>query len=230
MNETGQKIRVVVVDDHQIVREGLRLIVEIEGEDMVLVGDAADGAAALRLLEETQPDVVLMDIRMPGMDGIEAVQQIRTRWPQMAVLILTTYNEEDLLLRGLQAGASGYLLKEAGRATLLHAIRTAVRGGIVTLHAEVMARLLTHTVPGVRTQASDASAALAAGLELTEREREVLTYVARGARSKEIAAQLGISTRTVTAHLTSIFTKLQVDSRASAVARAMEQGWLPRRG
>lgn len=122
-----QRIRVVVVDDHMVVRDGLRLILQIEGKDMELVGDAADGALALQLIEETQPDVVLMDLRMPGMDGVEAITQIRSRWPRIAVVILTTYNEDELMLRGLRAGACGYLLKDVNRETLLNAIRSAAQ-------------------------------------------------------------------------------------------------------
>src|SRR6266705_5076105 len=105
MSEEHTPIRVVVVDDHLVVREGLRMMLEVAGKgSFALIGDAADGATALRLVEETQPDVVLMDLRMPGMDGLEAITQIRSRWPQIAVVILTTYNEDDLMLRGLRVG------------------------------------------------------------------------------------------------------------------------------
>src|SRR5215469_16202981 len=107
-----KRVRVVIVDDHQIVRDGLRLILQIEGNDIEMGGDASDGVTALRLVEKVQPDVVLMDLRMPGMDGLEAIAQLRARWPDIAVVILTTYNEDDLMLRGLRAGACGYLLKD----------------------------------------------------------------------------------------------------------------------
>src|SRR5258707_7323144 len=125
MSDKQALIRVVVVDDHLIVREGLRMMLELAGEGFALVGDATDGASALRLIEETQPDVVLMDVRMQGMDGLEAVAHIRVAWPQIAVIILTTYNEDELMLRGLSAGARGYLLKDINRETLFHAIRAA---------------------------------------------------------------------------------------------------------
>ena len=217
-------IRVLIVDDHLVVREGLRLILETS-EGIELVGDAADGASAVRLLEEVQPDVVLMDLRMPGMDGIECIERIRAAWPHIAVVILTTYNEDDLMIRGLRAGACGYLLKDTNRETLFNAIRTAARGETL-LQPEIMARLLSHTG---RNESRPLSGNRD-GLELTGREREVLAGVARGERSKEIAARLGITERTVKAHLASIYTKLNVDSRASAVAVAIERGILPKQG
>ena len=222
MSET---IRVLIVDDHLVVREGLRLILETS-EEIELVGDAADGASAVRLVSEVQPDVVLMDLRMPGMDGIEAIERIRAEWPHIAVVILTTYNEDDLMIRGLRAGACGYLLKDTNRETLFNAIRTAARGETL-LQPEMMTRLLSHTVSNESRFLPTSSRG---GLELTEREREVLTRVAHGERSKEIAARLGITERTVKAHLASIYTKLDVDSRASAVAVAIERGILLQRG
>ncbi len=221
-----KRIRVVIVDDHQIVRDGLCLILQIEGKDMEMVGNASNGVTALRLrlIEKVQPDVVLMDLRMPGMDGLEAITQIHARWPNIAVVILTTYNEDELMLRGLRAGACGYLLKDVNRETLLHSIRLAARGETL-LQPEVFARLLSLT----QSSSSDATAERAKKadkLELTERERSILTGVARGKRSKEIAAHLGITAATVAAHLTNIYAKLGADSRASAVAIALQRGLL----
>lgn len=223
-----KRIRVVIVDDHQIVRDGLCLILHIEGKDMEMVGNASNGATALRLIEKVQPDVVLMDLRMPGMDGLEAITQIHARWPNIAVVILTTYNEDELMLRGLRAGACGYLLKDVNRETLLHSIRRAARGETL-LQPEVFARLLSLTLPS----SSDAPAERATKADkraLTERERSILTYVARGERSKEIAAHLGITAATVAAHLTTIYAKLGADSRASAVAIALQRGLLSLEG
>lgn len=219
-------IRVVVVDDHQVVRDGLRMMLEILGKGFALGGDAADGASALRLVEETQPDVVLMDLRMPGMDGLETIRQMHARWPQIALVILTTYNEDDLMLRGLQAGACGYLLKDTNRETLFQAIRCAARGETL-LQPDILARLLAHTVSSPSSASSPRPVDTARSTGLTERERSILVGVARGERSKEIAARLGITTHTVAAHLTSIYNKLGVDSRASAVAVAMQRGLLP---
>jgi len=217
-------IRVVIADDHLMVRKGLRLMLEEMGEHISLVGEAADGAAALRFVAEVQPDVVLMDLRMPGMDGLEAIGHIRAEFPQVAVLILTIYNEDELMIRGLRAGACGYLLKDTSQETLYQAICSAARGELL-MQPDTMARLLSQIPQRRPSLTHTAGGAL---LELTEREREVLEAVASGERSKEIAAQLGITTRTVGAHLTSIYTKLGVDSRTAAVALALERGLLKR--
>lgn len=221
---TDKVLRILVADDHLVVRKGLRLLLEEMGEGFTLVGEAGDGKEAIRLTGELQPDVVLMDVRMPGMDGLEAIEQIHQSWPQIAIVILTTYTDDKALLRGLQAGACGYLLKEASAETLFHAIRTAARGEFL-FQPEIMARILARTQRAAPTSASGVSPG-GATTELTERERAILTAVAHGQRSKEIAHQLGVSERTVKAHLTNIYTKLQVDSRASAVASALERGLL----
>src|SRR5579872_7191562 len=118
MTEEKTEVRIVVADDHLVVREGLRFMLEEADEGIVLVGEAGDRASALDVVGKVQPDVVLMDLRMPGMDGLEAIKRIRATWPHIVVLILTTYNEDDLMIRGLQAGACGYLLKDTDRATL----------------------------------------------------------------------------------------------------------------
>ena len=213
----NKKIRVVTVDDHALVREGLRLMLATS-EDLELIGDASEGAAALRLIEDCQPDVVLLDLRMPGLDGMEVLERLRKSWPQIAVLILTTYDEDELVIRGLQLGACGYLLKETPIDALFHAIRTAARGEIL-VQPEIMARILSHTSYPTASLNGQPSY-----MQLTRREQEVLAGVARGERSKEIAAHLGITERTVRAYLTNIYTKLNVDSRASAVAVAKEHG------
>jgi NarL family two-component system response regulator YdfI len=218
-------IRVLVADDHLIIRQGLRLIFET-CDDIQLAGEAADGAEAVRLAGELQPDVVLMDLRMPGMDGLAAIEQLHESQPELAVVILTTFNEDELMLRGLQAGAKGYLLKDTGREALFNAIRAAARGDTL-LKPEIMARLLAYTQAKSAARAPAGEAA-ARGPALSEREKEVLAGVARGERSKEIAARLGISERTVKAHLDSIFNKLGVDSRAAAVSEALKRGLLAR--
>lgn len=220
-----KRIRVVIADDHLMVRKGLRLMLEEEGEDVELVGDAADGATAVTLVGQLQPDVVVMDIRMPGMDGIVALQRIHAAWPHVAVLLLTTYNDDELLIQGLQAGACGYFLKDTPLATLLNAIRSAARGEVL-IQPEIMARLLSHTTIASHTTSSSSSAHTLSSMELSKREREVLAGVACGERSKEIAARLGITERTVRAYLTNIYTKLNVDSRSSAVAVAIARGLL----
>jgi NarL family two-component system response regulator YdfI len=224
----SEVIRIVVVDDHPIVREGIRLMLATS-DDLVLVGDAADGATALRMVEELQPDVVLLDMRMPGMSGLEVLESLRKAWPQIAVLILTTYNEDELIVRGFQAGASGYLLKEGSLEALFHALR-AVAHGEVVVQPEIMARVLSHSASSATTSSPATNlhlTPLPGYMELTKREQEVLAGVASGERSKEIAKRLGITERTVRAYLTNIYTKLNVDSRASAVAVAIARGLLP---
>jgi len=212
-------IRVLVTDDHLVVREGLRLILETV-DDIEWMGEASDGAEALRLVEELRPDVILMDLRMPGMDGLTAVEHLRQEQPHVAVVILTTYNEDDLMLQGLRAGARGFLLKDTNRDTLLDTIRAAARGETL-LTPEVMGRVLAHAGPTASTLAADEPT------DLTDRELEVLVAVSEGERNKEIARRLSITERTVKAHLTSIYNKLGVDSRAAAIAVAAQKGWLP---
>jgi NarL family two-component system response regulator YdfI len=174
-----KSIRILIADDHLIIRQGLRLILETE-EDFDLVGEAIDGAEALRLCAETKPEVVLMDLRMPGMDGLTAIERLRVEQPEIAVVILTTFNEDDLMMRGLQAGAKGYLLKDTDRETLFNTIRAAKRGETL-LKPEVIARVLSK---------AGESNKFGASTDLTERELEVLQAVAQGERSKEIAIRL----------------------------------------
>ncbi|MGW8225825.1 MAG: response regulator transcription factor [Anaerolineales bacterium] len=212
-------IRVLITDDHLIVREGLRLILET-ADDVQVVGEAADGAACLSLVPDLTPDVVLMDLQMPGMDGITAIGHLRREHPEIAIVILTTFNEDEMMLRGLQAGARGYLPKDTDRQTLLNTITAAARGETL-LKPEILSRVLA-------LQQDSSSAAATSNQEsiLTSREREVLRAAALGERNKEIAYKLGISERTVKAHLSSIYNKLGVDSRAAAVAVAAQSGLL----
>jgi NarL family two-component system response regulator YdfI len=209
-------IRILVADDHLIIRQGLRLILETQ-DGFELVGEAGDGAEAVRLCGELNPHVVLMDLRMPGMDGLTAIERLRAEQPEVAVVILTTFNEDDLMVRGLGLGARGYLLKDTSREALFETIRAAARGETL-LRPEVMAKLIA--------KVGSAQPPAASGIELSERELEVLKGVAQGERSKEIALRLGISERTVKAHLASIYNKLGVDSRAAAIAAAAQKGWL----
>jgi NarL family two-component system response regulator YdfI len=210
-------IRILVADDHLIIRQGLRLILETE-DGFEMIGEAADGAEAVRLCADLKPDVVLMDLRMPGMDGLAAIECLRVEQPEVAVVILTTFNEDDLMMRGLRAGAKGYLLKDTDRETLFNTMRAAARGETL-LKPEIIARVLS--------KAGETGAQVASATDLTKRELEVLRAVAQGERSKEIALRLGISERTVKAHLASIYNRLGVDSRAAAIAVAAQKGLLP---
>jgi two-component system, NarL family, response regulator YdfI len=212
-------IHILIADDHLIIRQGLRLILETE-PDLELVGEAADGAEAIRLCAKLHPDVVLMDLRMPGMDGLTAIERLHTEQPEVAVVILTTFNEDELMLRGLQAGARGYLLKDTDRAALFDTIRAAARGETL-LKPAIMAKLLASAGSHTLNKKPMEPAPM-----LTDRESQVLEGVARGERSKEIAARLGISERTVKAYLASIYDKLGVDSRAAAIAVAAQKGLL----
>jgi len=209
-------IKLLIADDHLIIRQGLRLILETE-PDFELIGEASDGAEALKLCKKLKPHVVLMDLRMPNMDGLTAIEKLRVEQPEIAIVILTTFNEDELMLRGLQAGARGYLLKDTDRSTLFDTIRAAARGETL-LKPEIMARVLS--------QRNTTKAETNASLNLTDRELQVLEAVAHGERSKEVASHLGISERTVKAHLASIYQKLEVDSRAAAIAVAAQNGLL----
>ena len=211
-------IKVLVVDDHLIIREGLRLIFDtVDGIEVI--GEAQDGLEAIEQVNTLQPDVVLMDLMMPRMDGITAIEELRKQHPELAIIILTTYQENDLMLRGLAAGARGYLLKDTDRGMLINTIQAAARGEVL-LSPELMQQVLKAQTVQPETEQSPAEDLL------SEREIEVLQHVAMGERNKEIAYHLGITERTVKAHLTHIYQKLQVDSRAAAVAEAGKRGMI----
>jgi two-component system, NarL family, response regulator YdfI len=212
-------IRVMITDDHAIVREGLSMILET-ADNIEIVGEAADGAECLRLVPEQAPDVILMDLQMPGMDGLTTINHLRRDHPQIGIVILTTFNEDEMMLQGLQAGARGYLLKDTDRETLLDTIQAAAKGETL-LRPEILSRAL-----GVIPSSSKSISTGTSENPLTERETEVLHAAAQGDRNKEIAYKLNISERTVKAHLTSIYNKFGVDSRAAAVAIATQKGLL----
>ncbi|MBC8504937.1 MAG: response regulator transcription factor [Anaerolineales bacterium] len=214
-------IRVIVTDDHVIVRDGLQLILET-AEGIEVVGVAADGEQALRLTAEQNPDVILMDLRMPNMDGLTAIEHLQRDHSGVAVVILTTYNEDQMVMRALQAGAKGYILKDVTRESLIRTIQAAARGETL-LSPEVMQKVLAFSQsPPEQPKPKDS-----AGITLTDREQEVLEAVATGETNKGIAFQLGISERTVKAHLKTTYDKLGVDSRAAAIAVAAQRGMLP---
>lgn len=205
-------IRILIVDDHEVVREGLRAILQTDPE-VELVGEAGDGSEAVRLAAELEPDVVLMDLSMPGIGGIEAIEQIKELDLPLEIVILTTYADDELIVRGLRAGARGYLLKDAGRKALFDSIRAAHRGELL-LPSSVAARVMTHLEkPGA-----------AHHQDLSARELQVLALMVEGAANKQIGGRLEIAERTVKAHVTSIFMKLEVGSRAEAVAVALRKG------
>jgi DNA-binding NarL/FixJ family response regulator len=202
-------IRILIVDDHPVVRDGLRGMLAGEA-DFEVVGEAASGAEAVLLTERDRPDVVLMDLQMPGVDGATATAEIAERFPGTRVLVLTTYDTDADILRAVEAGATGYLLKDAPRERLFPAIRSAARGETV-LAPTVATRLVNR----MRVPAEEA---------LTSREIEVLELVARGSSNADVAASLFISEATVKTHLLHIFGKLGVDDRTAAVVSALERG------
>lgn len=211
------RITIVVVDDHPVVRNGLvALLGTIPGFDVV--GEAADGNAAVRVVEEVQPDVVLMDVRMPGMDGVEATRRIREKVPGCRVLTLTMHDDDATVFTAMKAGAQGYLLKEAEQDDIVRAVH-AVMAGEAIFGPGVATRLLGYFAEPPTMVGADVNFP-----ELTERERTILDLLAQGKRNSDIAAQIYLSPKTVSNHLTSIFAKLQVAGRGEAIVRAREGG------
>jgi DNA-binding NarL/FixJ family response regulator len=211
-------VRVVLVDDQTLVRTGFRLMLDETG-DIEVVGEAADGSQALTVVSRTRPDVVLMDVRMPGLDGIEATRRIRSGPHPARVIILTTFDLDEYVLAGLRAGASGFLLKDALAADLISAVRVVAAGEAVAAPS-VTRRLIAHYL-GTATPAPAAGRRLAA---LTVREREVLTLVTRGLANAEIATALTLSESTVKTHLGRVLAKLDLRDRVQAVILGYECG------
>jgi DNA-binding NarL/FixJ family response regulator len=215
---SGGPIRLLIADDHPVVRDGLSGIFEGDA-DFEVLGQAADGAQAVDLAERLAPDVVLMDLRMPGLDGLGAIAELARRGNGARVLVLTTYDTDADVLPAIQAGATGYLLKDAPRTELLRAVRAAARGESV-LSPSVASRVLGR----VRRPGSDEPA------ELSPRELEILELVARGTTNREAARRLFISEATVKTHLLHIYAKLGVNDRAAAVAAGFDRGLLTPKG
>ena len=211
-------IRVLLADDQSLVRAGFRMILRAEA-DLEVVGEAADGFAAVAEVEARRPDVVLMDVRMPELDGIEATARITQRWPDTKVLVLTTFDLDEVVYGALRAGASGFLLKDAPEERLVTAIRVVADGG--SLFAPSVTRRL------VEEFARRAPAAVPAALgDLTARELEVLTLMARGLTNGEIAREIYVTENTVKTHVARVLMKLNLRDRVQAVVTAYESGLL----
>jgi two-component system, NarL family, response regulator LiaR len=210
-------IRVLIADDHAVVRQGLRTFLDLQ-EEIDVVGEAADGEEALAAIEELAPDVVLMDLVMPRLDGIEAIRRIRERTPATRVIVLTSFLDDDKVFPAVRAGAAGYLLKDVQPQELVRAIRT-VRDGQALLHPAVAARLMEEIADDSRRRAPD---------PLTPREREVLALLARGLSNKAIARECGVSEKTVKTHVSNILGKLGVNDRTQAALWAVREGLVPK--
>jgi DNA-binding NarL/FixJ family response regulator len=213
------KIRILLADDHVLVRQGTRELLERE-EDLEVVAEAGDGEEAVRLVESKQPDVAIMDIAMPRLNGIEATRQIKSLHPATAVLVLTAFDDDQYVFALLEAGAAGYLLKDVPANELVGAVR-AVHSGESVLHPAI-ARKVINRFAQPRSGCEEESQLE----QLTEREMEVLRLAAKGMTNREIARTLSISVRTVQVHLSNIFGKLRVGSRTEAVLLALRNGWL----
>ena len=208
------KTRIMIVDDHEVVRLGMRAAFEAE-PDLVVVGEASNGAEALAKMPVLDPELILMDVRMEKMDGIEACREIKSRYPDVIILMITSYTDEDAVISSILAGASGYLLKHLSRSELLRSIRRASSGQSL-IDAEATKRAMEHL-----TQMP--------GSELTEREREVLALVARGFTNKQIADKLYVSEKTARNHVSHILEKLGLSRRSEAAAFAVEHKLVPPR-
>jgi two-component system response regulator NreC len=214
----NDQIRVLVADDHTIVRSGVRLL--LEGEpDIAVVGEALDGNEAIALAESLLPDVVLMDIAMPGMDGLEATRHIKARWPEIDVLVLTMHRTDDYFFEMLKAGASGYVLKGAQTDELIHALRVVSRGEVF-LYPTMASRLVDDYLN--REESDNYS-----DLPLSPREKEIMMLLADGYNNKEIADKLVVSPSTVHTHRSNLMAKLGLNSRHELVQYARQRGLLP---
>lgn len=214
-----EKVKVMVVDDHTLVREGTAKMLEMTGEFHV-VGQASLATEALEMIPRLVPEIILMDIKMPGLNGIEATRAIKQEWPDIEVIVLSMYDEDEYVVEAVKAGATGYLLKDASQDELVRAIRIVHSGGSL-----IQPGLARKVLREFAHMARESSVVERDPLkDLSEREIEVLQYVAEGKANREIADALVISEKTVKAHLRSIFRKLEVTDRAQAVAHAMRKG------
>jgi DNA-binding NarL/FixJ family response regulator len=212
------QIRVLLADDHVLVRQGIRQFLEDEA-DIEVIAEANDGAEAIQMIQEQQPDIAILDIRMPQVSGVEATRRIKDRFPQVRVLILTAYDDDPYVFALLQAGADGYVLKTASSEELVRAVHTVYKGQSA-LSPEIASKV-------VRQMASGKPVAAEEQVEpLTERELDVLRLAAQGKTNRAIGGLLDISHRTVQGHLASIYGKLEVNSRTEAVTEALRRGWI----
>jgi two-component system, NarL family, response regulator LiaR len=214
-----EKINILLAEDHKVVREGTKRLLESQS-DFNVIGEASDGLEAVELVRKLKPEIIIMDVSMPNLNGIEATKQIKAIYPNIAVLVLTGYDDDEYVFALLEAGAAGYLLKEASGEELIDAIRQVMTGEPV-LHPKIMKKVLNR----LRTPIEEPALQLP-GDVLSDREMEVLRLAAKGMSNMEIADSLTLSVRTVQTHLRSIFNKLGVGSRSEAVVYGLKKGWL----
>ncbi len=218
----SKKIGVLLVDDHTVVRQGLRMFIEMQ-KDMEVIGEGSNGIEAVELSTRLKPDVILLDLLMPEMDGVNATRMIMEHDPRSRVLILTSFGEDDNVFPAIRAGAQGYLLKDIQPGELVHAIRETYQGK-AQLHPDVARRLMTAVSDGTTLKESK-PAGLHGELDvLTEREREVLDQIARGLTNREIAEKMVISEKTVKTHVSNILDKLDLEDRTRAAIWALKHG------
>ncbi len=219
---TGDKIRVLIVDDHAVVRQGLRMFIEMQN-DMEVVGEGATGLEAVELAARLSPDVILLDLMMPQMDGVEATRKILEGAPHSRVLILTSFGEDDKVFPAIRAGAQGYLLKDIQPRDLVRAVREAFQGK-AQLHPDIARRLMSAISRDMPPQEQEPPSLSTELQVLTEREREVLDFIARGLSNREIAAEMVISEKTVKTHVSNILDKLGLEDRTRAAIWALKHG------
>ncbi len=223
MNEDSEVIRVLVVDDHTLFRSGLKMLLEKEA-DMRVVADVASAEEALEMIKSNQLDMILMDIGLPGIDGLEATHRVKELIPEAKIIILTMYNDEPYLLKALEAGAAGYLLKETATTELVSAIRKAMQGELI-VHPSLV-KVLVNEVIGEKGESKDKGPHKNGKKNdiLTEREKEVLKYISLGYTNQEIAENLVVSVKTVEKHKYNIMEKLNLSRRYQLVNYAIAQG------
>lgn len=233
MDKSQQELRIVIVDDHQLFREGVKRILEME-DDFKVVGEGADGGEAYRLAEEYKPDVLLMDINMPNVNGVSAAESVISVSPQTRVIMLSIHDDEGYVYRTLRSGASGYLLKEMGTSDLVDAVRVVASGGAY-IHPKVTGKLIEEfrrlsdrEGASERTFSTEDGNAVDPKMieSLTRREREVLQLMAEGKSNRAIGEYLFISEKTVKNHVSSILQKLNVQDRTQAVVNSIKNGWV----
>lgn len=221
-----ESIRVLIVDDHEVVREGLRAMIEGE-EDITVVGEASDGAEALAKAQELSPTVVLMDIRMPEVDGLEATRRLKSLLPSTCVVMLSMYDNDAYIVDAIRAGAAGYILKDVSRELLIHTLKAASAGGVI-LERPLLRRALERAVPST-SEGLEEVPTLAAE-PLTPREQDVLRLMVDGLTNKQIALHLSLAEDTVKKHVQTLIAKLQASDRTQAAVKAVRAGLVPETG